>query len=317
MAEMKVFLQRKSTYIGISAVIVLLILPHISSAYSLRLMITISSSIITAMGLNIVIGYMGYPSLAQSVFYGVGAYTMALMTLRLGVSPWIALMASPVTSFAAGYLVAIPFLKLRSLFFAIGTLALAGVVNTILVNFHEITGAESGLRNIPRLVQSEALFFYLEAGLFLVILLGTRIMVNSSWGKVLLAIREDEDLAPHLGIDTTKYKRLTFAFASSLTGLAGAVFISYQTYISSNYFTISSSFSILASTVIGGSGSLLGPIYGGLIVVGIPEIFREMYQWRPSFIGVVLVAVVLLSPDGVNGLIFRIRSLFSKGMKND
>ena len=142
-------------------------------------------------------------------------------------------------------------------------------------------------------------------------------MVNSSWGKVLLAIREDEDLAPHLGIDTTKYKRLTFAFASSLTGLAGAVFISYQTYISSNYFTISSSFSILASTVIGGSGSLLGPIYGGLIVVGIPEIFREMYQWRPSFIGVVLVAVVLLSPDGVNGLIFRIRSLFSKGMKND
>ena len=153
MAEMKVFLQRKSTYIGISAVIVLLILPHISSAYSLRLMITISSSIITAMGLNIVIGYMGYPSLAQSVFYGVGAYTMALMTLRLGVSPWIALMASPVTSFAAGYLVAIPFLKLRSLFFAIGTLALAGVVNTILVNFHEITGAESGLRNIPRLVQ--------------------------------------------------------------------------------------------------------------------------------------------------------------------
>jgi branched-chain amino acid transport system permease protein len=140
-------------------------------------------------------------------------------------------------------------------------------------------------------------------------------MVNSSWGKVLVAIREDEDLAPHLGIDTTRYKRLTFAVASALTGLAGAVFISYQTYISSNYFTIASSFSILASTVIGGAGSLLGPVYGGLIVVGIPEIFRGMYQWRPSFVGVVLVAVVLMSPDGVNGLILKIRGILSRGVK--
>jgi branched-chain amino acid transport system permease protein len=240
---------------------------------------------------------------------------MALMTLRLGVSPWIALVASPVTSFIAGYLVAIPFLKLRSLFFAIGTLALAGVFNTVLVNFHEITGAESGLRDIPRLVESETMFFYLMAGLVLAVLLGTRMIVNSSWGKVLGAIGEDEELTPHLGIDTTQYKRLTFAIASAVTGLAGAVFISYQTYISSNYFAISSSFSILASTVIGGAGSLLGPIYGGLIVVGIPEVFRGMYQWRPSFIGVVLVTVVLLSPDGVNGLLKKLGSIITGGVK--
>ncbi len=305
----------KTTYISTAVIIALLILPFISSPYYLRLMITISASIITAFGLNIVIGYMGYPSLSQSVFYGVGGYTMALMTLRLGVSPWVALLASPVTSFIVGYLVAIPFLKLRSLFFAIGTLALAGVVNTVLVNFHEITGADSGLRNIPRLFESEILFFYLQAALILAVLLGTKIMVNSHWGKILIAIREDEDLAPHLGINTARYKRLTFAAASALTGLAGAVFISYQTYISSNYFTISASFSILASTVIGGAGSLLGPIYGGLIVVGVPEVFRGMYQWRPSFIGVVLVAVVLLSPDGVNGLLLKIRDLICKGVR--
>ena len=315
MLNPKGLLQGKTTYICICTVTALLVLPFLSSAYTLRLMITIGSSIITAFGLNIVIGYMGYPSLSQSVFYGVGGYTMALMTLRLGVSPWIALAVSPVISFIVGYLVAIPFLKLRSLFFAIGTLALAGVVNTVLVNFHNITGAESGLRNIPRLVESETLFFYLQAGIILAVLLGTRIMANSSWGKVLIAIREDEDLVPHLGIATARYKRLTFAVASALTGLAGAVFISYQTYISSNYFTIASSFSILAATVIGGAGSLLGPVYGGLIVVGIPEVFRGMYQWRPSFIGVVLVVVVLMSPDGVNGLILKIRGILRRGVK--
>jgi branched-chain amino acid transport system permease protein len=314
MVNSKMPLPGKITFVFIISITVLL-LPLFGSPYLIRLMITIGASIITAFGLNIVIGYMGYPSLSQSVFYGVGAYTMALMTLRLGVSPWIALLASPVTSFIAGYLVAIPFLKLRSLFFAIGTLALAGVFNTVLVNFHEITGAESGLRNIPRLVESETIFFYLQAGLVLAVLLGTRILVNSSWGKVLTAIREDEDLAPHLGIDTTGYKRLTFAIASSVTGLAGAVFISYQTYISSNYFTISSSFSILASTVIGGAGSIPGPVYGGLIVVGIPELFRWMYQWRPSFIGVVLVTVVLLSPDGLNGLLKKLGMIITKGVK--
>jgi branched-chain amino acid transport system permease protein len=315
MINLKDLFRNKTTYVSIVTIIVVTILPIISSSYYLRLLITISSSIITAFGLNIVIGYMGYPSLSQAVFYGVGAYTMALMTMRLGVSPWVALMVSPVTSFIVGYFVAIPFLKLRSLFFAIGTLALTGVVNTVLVNFHNVTGADSGLRGIPRLVESETLFYYLQIGLILLVILGTRIMVNSSWGKVLVAIREDEELAPHLGIDTTRYKRLTFAFASALTGLAGAIFISYQTYISSNYFTISSSFSILAATVIGGAGSLLGPVYGGLIVVGVPELFRGMYQWRPSFIGVVLVVVVLLSPGGVNGLIQRILSIISRGVK--
>jgi branched-chain amino acid transport system permease protein len=315
MINTKELFRNKTTYVSIIAVIVIMILPTISSSYYLRLLITIGSSIITAYGLNIVIGYMGYPSLSQAVFYGVGAYTMALMTLRLGVSPWIALIISPVTSFIVGYLVAIPFLKLRSLFFAIGTLALTGVVNTVLVNFHSVTGAESGLRDIPRLVESEILFFYLQAGLILLVILGTWFMANSSWGKVLVAIREDEELAPHLGIDTTRYKRVTFAFASALTGLAGAVFISYQTYISSNYFMISSSFSILAATVIGGAGSLLGPVYGGLIVIGVPELFRGMYQWRPSFIGIVLVVVVLLSPGGVNGLIQRLLSIIGRGVK--
>jgi len=264
---------RRVTYllIFIAMVILVSMLPsYFRSGYLLRLMVTIGFSVITAMCFNLVIGYMGYPSLSQSVFYGVGGYTMALITLRLGVSPWLALVLSPLTSFAIGYLVAIPFLKLRSMFFAIGTLAFTGVVNAILVNFHSITGAEAGLRGIPRLFRSDAAFFYFQILLIILILFGSKILVDSYWGKILISIREDEDLAPHFGIDTTKYKRLTFALVSAFTGLAGAIFISYQTYISSNYFTIGSSFSILACTVVGGGGTLLGPILGALIVVGVP-----------------------------------------------
>ena len=293
-------------FIFIAIVILVLMLPlYFSSAYLLRLMVTIGFSVMTALCFNLVIGYMGYPSLSQSVFYGVGGYTMALITLRLGVSPWIALIISPLTGFAIGYLIAIPFLKLRSMFFAIGTLALTGVVNAILINLHTITGAEAGLRGIPRLVKSDTAFFYLQIVLIILILFGTKILVESYWGKILVAIREDEDLAPHFGINTTKYKRLTFALVSAFTGLAGAIFISYQTYISSNYFTIGSSFSILACTVVGGGGSLLGPILGALVVVGVPELLREvlkgMYIWRPCFVGAVLVAVILLFPGGIYG----------------
>jgi len=299
-------LKKKSTYVFLAATIFVVVVPHFSSPYVLRLMITMASGIIAAMCLNVVLGYMGYPSLCQNVFYAVGAYTMALATLRLGVSPWTALILSPIVTFIIGYLAAIPFLKLRSMFFAIGTLAFTGVVSAILVNLPKITGADAGLRGIPRLVKNDINFFYLEIALILVILVLTVLMSRSFWGKILIAIREDEDLAPHFGINTTRYKRMTFAATSALTGMAGAIFFSYQTYISSNYFTIGSSFTALAVAVVGGGGTALGPIFGGLVVVGAPEVFRGMTAgmtlWRPSFVGAVLVLVILLSPGGVVGI---------------
>jgi branched-chain amino acid transport system permease protein len=305
-------LSKKSTYLFLAATIFVVILPHYSSPYALRLMITMGSGIIAAMCLNVVLGYMGYPSLCQNVFFGVGAYTMALATLRLGVSPWTALILSPLTTFIIGYLAAIPLLKLRSMFFAIGTLALTGVVSAILVNLPKITGADAGLRGIPRLVKGDINFFYLEIALMLIILLLTVLMSRSYWGKILMAIREDEDLAPHLGINTTRYKRLTFAATSALTGVAGAIFFSYQTYISSNYFTIGSSFTALAVAVVGGGGTALGPIFGGLVVVGAPEVFRSMNLWRPSFVGAVLVIVILLSPGGIVGISQNVRGYLRK-----
>jgi branched-chain amino acid transport system permease protein len=251
------------------------------------------------------------------VFYGVGAYTMALGTVKLGFSPWTALVLSPIVAFIIGYLAAIPFLKLRSMFFAICTLAFTGVVSAILVNLPKITGSNAGLRGIPRLVKSDINFFYLEIALILVILVLTVLMSRSFWGKILIAIREDEDLAPHFGINTTRYKRLTFAITSALTGVAGAIFFSYQTYISSNYFTIGVSFTALAVAVVGGGGTALGPIFGGLVVVGAPEVFRGMTErmalWRPSFVGAVLVLVILLSPGGVVGVYQKLASHFRKG----
>ncbi len=307
-------IKKKSTYVFLVVTIFVVILPQYSSSYALRLMITMASGIIAAMCLNVVLGYMGYPSLCQNVFYGVGAYTMALGTVKLGFSPWTALVLSPIVTFIIGYLAAIPFLKLRSMFFAIGTLAFTGVVSALLVNFPTITGADAGLRGIPRLVKSDITFFYLEIALILIILVLTGIMSRSYWGKILIAIREDEDLAPHLGINTTKYKRLTFAATSALTGVAGAIFFSYMTYISSNYFTIGSSFTALAVAVVGGGGTALGPIFGGLVVVGAPEAFRGMSAgltlWRPSFVGAVLVIVILLSPGGLVGVYQNITRYF-------
>ena len=309
-------LKKKSTYIFLASLIFVVILPLHSSGYVLRVMITMASGIIAAMCLNVVLGYMGYPSLCQNVFYGVGAYTMALATVKLGFSPWTALLLSPIVTFIIGYLAAIPFLKLRSMFFAIATLAFTGVVGAVLINLPQITGSNAGLRGIPRLVKSDITFFYLEIALMLIVLILTVLMSRSFWGKILIAIREDEDLAPHLGINVTKYKRLTFAVTSAATGVAGAIFFSYQTFISSNYFTIGSSFTALAVAVVGGGGTALGPIFGGLIVVGAPEVFRGMSEtlslWRPAFVGVVLVAVILLSPGGVVGIFQSVVGYFKK-----
>jgi branched-subunit amino acid ABC-type transport system permease component len=149
-----------------------------------------------------------------------------------------------------------------------------------------------------------------------IVLLLMALMSRSFWGKILVAIREDEDLAPHFGINTTRYKRVTFAATSAITGVAGAIFFSYQTYISSNYFTIGASFTPLAAAVIGGGGTALGPVYGGLIVLGAPEVFRSMNMWRPSFVGAVLVVVILLSPGGIVGLYQKIVGYFRRGGAN-
>ncbi len=291
---------KKNIYLFIVIVALACAIPYVASPYLLRLSITIISGISVAMCLNVVLGYMGYPSLCQAVFYGVGGYTMALATLRLGLSPWAALVLSPISAFIIGYLVAIPFLKLRSMFFAIGTMALTGVVNVIIVNFPEITGSDAGLRNIPSLLETETGFFYAEMALLVLLIIAARFVEKSYWGKILVAIRDDENLAPYLGINTAKYKRTTFAVSAAATGVAGAIFMSYQTYINSNYFTVGASFTALAACVIGGAGTLLGPIYGGLVVIGLPETLRAMAQWRPSFIGAVLVAVIILSPGGVS-----------------
>ena len=313
-------LKKTSTYVFLAALIFVLILPAYGSSYILRLMITMASGIIAAMCLNIVLGYMGYPSLCQNVFYGVGAYTMALATVKLGLSPWIALLLSPFVTFIIGYLAAIPLLKLRSMFFAIGTLAFTGVVSAVLVNLPQITGSNAGLRGIPRLVKSDAGFFYMEIALILIVLILTALTARSDWGKVLIAIREDEDLAPHFGINTARYKRMTFAVTSAVTGVAGAIFFSYQTFISSNYFTIGSSFTALAVAVVGGGGTALGPIFGGLVVVGAPEAFRGMTEamslWRPAFVGAVLVVVILLSPGGIVGIYQSIVDHFKKRGEN-
>ncbi len=312
MTGMADLFKKWTTYLILVIVVLVLLIPSFATPYLLRLSITIGSNVIVAMCLNVVLGYMGYPSLCQSVFYGIGGYTMALVTLRLGVSPWVALALSPISAFIVGYLVAIPFLKLRSMFFAIGTLAFTGVVNTILANTPDITGSEAGLRGIPSLMGTETGFFYIEVALIILVAIGTRIMMRSHWGKILIAIREDEDLAPHFGIDTARYKRITFALTSAVTGVAGAVFISYQTYISSNYFTIGSSFTALASAVVGGAGTLPGPIFGGLVVIGLPEALRQMALWRPSFVGAILVAVILLSPGGVYGGLQRLVGLLRR-----
>ena len=306
---------KRSSLAYVVLIVLALALPLlIGGGYFLYLAVYICIWAGLAVSLNLCIGYMGYPSLCHSVFFGVGGYVLALTSLRFGLSPWVGLAISPFVNFGLGYLIGIPFLKVRAMYFAIGTLTLGLISFQLFQNLYDITGGAVGLTQIPSLFpgNSGVLYFYFEIFIILGLVFGIRRLVDSYWGKILVAIRDDEDLAGHLGLDVVKYKRLTFALTSAVTGLFGAIYVSYLGYVTAQYYTPVASFNMLVGAIVGGSGTVLGPLIGTLITVGLPEFLRPLMLWRPLFLGAVFIVVVLFFPQGIIGGIRRARALFNR-----
>lgn len=295
--------QKKSTGFYLILVSLVFMLPLVISGYLIYTAMYIGIWIMLACGVNLITGYMGYPTISHAVFYGVGAYTSALLTLRMGLPPWLGIIAALILAGIIGFLVGIPLLRLREMHFAIGTLAFGLVAYGLFVNLRDVTGGMAGLSGIPRLFQSDVSYYYLVVILVLLIILFVKKLSESHFGSALIAIREDEELTKHIGFDVKRYKILTFAIAAAIAGLAGAVHIHYLGFITSEYFTFHVSFFLLAAVLIGGAGTLLGPIIGAVIVVGIPELLRPLMEWRPLFLGITLLVIILIIPEGIVGKI--------------
>lgn len=288
------------------AVILALVPLFVRNDYMLHILITIAVYGILVLGLEIILGQAGLFSLGHAAFYGMGAYTSALLVLRLGFPLWLSAIGAVITSGLFGAALGFPVLRLRGDYLAIATLGFGEIFRLILVNWDSLTNGPMGLPGIPRPELfgqpfDRPMYYYLIVFFFIVSLLAAYRISQSFLGRAFRAIRDDEDAAEFMGIDITKYKILAFAVGGVFAGLAGSFYAHYITFISPDTFVYQDSATLLAMVFLGGVGTVIGPVVGAVFLVLVPEALRFLVEWRMLVVGLLMVVMMIYRPQGILG----------------
>lgn len=262
-----------------------------------------------ALSLDIVMGYTGLISFGHAAFFGLGAYAVGLTALHVMNSFLLGAAIAIIVSAVIAWLIGAISVRLAGVYFAMITFAAAQMLYQLSLSRPDITGGSNGLTGIPHIellgvinLSEPFVGYYFALALLLgAYYLAVRIM-RSPFGVVLTAIRESERRATFLGYDTNLYKRRAFAFSGAVGGLSGALFVTFQTFVSPNTLFWFVSGDALFAMILGGTGTLFGPIVGGAVLVGLEHILAQHFdQWR-LFLGLILVLVVLFAPRGLVSL---------------
>jgi branched-chain amino acid transport system permease protein len=306
-----------------AAVAVLLVLPRLLEGTSWSFLVRILGVVgiygILALGVNLVLGYVGLLDLGFMAFYAIGAYTTALLSLK-GWSFWLCLPLSAAVAMGCRLLLGAPVLRLRGDYLAIVTLGFGEITRIVLNNWDSLTNGPRGVSLLASTevapisffglpVFSNAHFYYLIAALLALAWLVCHRLDRSRLGRAWLAIRENEIAACAMGVNVTKAKLLAFVLSAGFAGVAGAVFARWENFVTPESFTFWESALLVAMVVLGGMGSLPGVLLGVLMIVGLPEVLRadvfrqvglsNMVNYRYLIFGAVLVGMALFRPQGI------------------
>jgi branched-chain amino acid transport system permease protein len=296
------------TVAAAGAALLLLALPLIiRDIYWLDLGITVLVWASVATAWNISAGFAGGLSLGHSAFFGVGAYTASLLFLRLGLTPWLGMLAGSLLAGLLGALLGLITFRLRGPFFVLATLAFGIMVHIIAVNWRGLTRGAAGLL-LPfdggasnMLFAEFSTYWYVGLGL-LGLTVGVSLAIERSrLGYYLVALREDEDAARSLGVRVVRSKVIAAALSAALTALAGSFYACFVQYIdpaSTTQFELSVQIALIA--IVGGMGTTFGPAIGALILIPLGEILRARLGGGPSLVlyGLLLMVIVLAAPNG-------------------
>jgi len=291
---------------GILLVTVLLPLV-ITDDYVLRILIMSGIFVMLTLSLNLVTGFTGQFCLGWAAFYGIGAYTSALLTMKAGLSFWLAMPLGGFMAALFGLLLGLPTMRLKEIYLAITTLGFGEIIRLIMLNWTDLTRGSMGLPGIPAPsilsyeISSNQAYYYFILVLVLITVAAMRRLIDSRTGRALIAIREDELAAKSMGIDVTAYKMLAFAVGAFFAGLAGSFYAHYTSFIDPHTFSFTESIAILAMAVLGGLGSINGSILGAVILTVVPELLRGIAEYRLIVFGLIMMAVMLLRPQGIFG----------------
>jgi ABC-type branched-subunit amino acid transport system ATPase component/ABC-type branched-subunit amino acid transport system permease subunit len=297
-------------FAAVAAIGLAWLLPAAIGRYYTQMMALAGIFAIAGHGLNLLTGYAGQTSLGHAGFYAIGAYTGALLATKLGLGFWIGLPFSVGLAAAAGLLLAYPSFRLEGPYLAMVTIAFGIIVNSVLVEWSDLTGGTQGVLNIPRptiggqRLLLERQFLLIVIALVLVSFL-LRNLVRSPWGRALVAVRENMIAAESVGLSTLVVKTTAFAVSAALAGLAGHLFAFFQGFISPEAFEFDASIFLLTIVIFGGAGTLAGPLIGAPVLTFLPEVLQRFTDYRLIIYGAIIVFTLYALPLGFVGTLFR------------
>lgn len=290
------------------AVAALALLPLALSSYQVGLLTKVLIFAIFAMSLNLSLGYAGLPSLGHAAYFGVGAYTVGLLTLKVWDNFWVSMTCGLVAAAMTAALFGLLALRAEGSYLLMITLALAQVLWGIAFGWRWLTGGDDGLPGVPRpaaglpwSLADGLRFYYLVLACFVAAVLALGLTARSPFGRALVGIRESARRMEVLGYNTWAYKYAAFVLAGALAGLAGNLFVYYNGFVSPAYLSIVFSAAALIMVILGGAGTLLGPALGSAVIVYLENMVSAYTQRWLLVLGVVYVVVTLFAPEGIAG----------------
>ena len=280
----------------------------VRSEYILNTAVMAGIYVILASSLNITNGYTGLFSFGHAAFYGIGAYTAAILATRFGWGFALTLPAAGVVAAAFGAALALPTLRLSGIFLALVTIGFQEIAYLVTLNWIGLTRGPMGIPGIPPAalfgieLRGNAAYYWLVLALDVLTLFVLSRIVTSRVGRAFVAIREDELAAEASGIPAFRMKVLSFVIATFFAGIAGAFFAHHARFVSADSFRLDETFVILTMLIVGGLGSLAGPVIGAVALVILPEASRFLAEYRGVVYGLILIAVILFRPEGVAGV---------------
>jgi len=299
--------KKVNIFLLVIALVLFIFLPRFLSGYWVRVITTIFMYAVIAQGMNIMSGYMGYLPFGNAMFFGIGAYVTAI-GMSKGLPFLVVVPLAAITAILFSILLGLPVLRLRGHYFAIATIGMSAAILSVVQNTTEITGGAMGttlpiIDKAPSVVYN---YFYLAMfGLMVITSLSLHFIIKSRFGFGIRSIKANEDAANSMGINTTYHKVAAWAISAFFTSIAGALYAYWMSFIAPDeVFDVMIAVNTIVIMLIGGAGSILGPIIGAFII----ELFAEVawsafLEYHLAVLGIIIIIIVFFVPKGVTGTI--------------
>lgn len=277
--------------------------------FIVTLLVFIGIYIIVCTGLSLIFGYAGQLSLTQAAFYGIGAYTSAILTTRYGASFWVGLAAASALPGLIAWALGAPILRLRHFYLAMATLAFSEIMLVFFIQEVDITGGPTGITHVPvpalfgYKLDTSTKFYYLVWLLVVAVVGFSYNLIRSKYGRALRAIAENEVAASAMGVNVPAMMSIMFVLSAIFAGLGGSLYAHYVSFVSPDTFSVSLSIMLVIMVAIGGVNSLWGAVLGAVFVTVLPSMLGAYRQYAMLVYGVVLVLALMFMPNGIAGFV--------------